>query len=373
MRLLDRYLLRELLIPLGYCLGGFLVFWISFDLISQLDEFQEKKLRALDIAEYYLVKMPDLLVVVMPVALLLALLYALTNHARHHELTAIRAAGVSMWRLSIPYLAVGFILSFVLFGVSEYWLPDGAGIAEEILNRPQGIRQNVGAGKWHQNLNFRNDQDNRFWHIAAFNSTTFEMIKPQVEWQLPDGSVRQLFARHAFWTNNTWTFFQAQEFRHFSNPETNAPMILTNEIAFVEFTETPEEIKSEIKVSSLSSISAAKKVRLTISEILDYKRLHPRMDGANRALLDTQFHARFAAPWTCLVVILIALPFGARAGRRNVFVGVAASIFIGFGYFVLQRFGMALGTGGYVPAWLGAWAPNFFFGGVGIFLTQRLR
>src|SRR4026207_26710 len=82
MRLLDRYLLRELLVPLGYCLGGFLVFWVSFDLLSQLDEFQEKKLRVLDLAEYYLVKMPDLLLIVMPVALLLALLYALTNHAR---------------------------------------------------------------------------------------------------------------------------------------------------------------------------------------------------------------------------------------------------------------------------------------------------
>src|SRR5258706_16310302 len=107
MRLLDRYLLRELLVPLGYCLCGFLIFWVFSDLFTTLGEFQKKKLLPLDIAEYYLVSTPEFLVVVVPIALLLALLYALTNHARHHEITAIRAAGVSLWRLCLPPLVVG--------------------------------------------------------------------------------------------------------------------------------------------------------------------------------------------------------------------------------------------------------------------------
>ena len=51
---------------------------------------------------YYLVKIPEILVLVLPLALLLALLYALSNHNRHHELTAIRAAGVSLWRMAAP-------------------------------------------------------------------------------------------------------------------------------------------------------------------------------------------------------------------------------------------------------------------------------
>ena len=62
MRLLDRYLLRELLLPLGYCLGGFLIFWISFDLIGRVDEFQKNHLNVADIAEYYLVKMGQLII-----------------------------------------------------------------------------------------------------------------------------------------------------------------------------------------------------------------------------------------------------------------------------------------------------------------------
>src|SRR5438552_18704524 len=135
MRLLDRYLLRELLATLGYCLGGFLVFWVFADLFANFGEFQRKKLLVHDVFEYYLVITPEFLVLIFPIALLLALLYTLTNHARHHEITAIRAAGISLWRLCLPYLLVGFGLSLLLFAVNELWAPRSAEQAERILNR----------------------------------------------------------------------------------------------------------------------------------------------------------------------------------------------------------------------------------------------
>ncbi len=135
MRLLDRYLLRELLVPLAYCLCGFLIFWISFDLLGQMDEFQMLRMRGKDVLQYYIARLPELMVLVLPVALLLALLYALTNHARHHELTAIRAAGVGIWRSSVPYLATGLLFSILVGFLSEWWAPRGAEWAERIKVR----------------------------------------------------------------------------------------------------------------------------------------------------------------------------------------------------------------------------------------------
>src|SRR5208282_5762394 len=115
MRLLDRYLFRELLAPLVYCLGGFLIFWISFDLFTNLEEFQERKLHLLDVIALEIAKTPDSMVTILPVALLLAVLYALTRHARYNEITAMRAAGVSLWRICVPYFVVGLIASVALF------------------------------------------------------------------------------------------------------------------------------------------------------------------------------------------------------------------------------------------------------------------
>src|SRR5690606_11767815 len=121
MRLLDRYLLRELLVPLGYCLGAFVLCWIAFDMFDELGDLLQYKLRAGDIVKYYLVRAPEFVALVLPFALLLALLYTLTNHARHHEVTAIRAAGVSLWRLALPYFVVGFLASILLFLLNEYF------------------------------------------------------------------------------------------------------------------------------------------------------------------------------------------------------------------------------------------------------------
>src|SRR5438034_4283920 len=135
MRLLDRYLLRELLVPLGYCLCGFLILLIFGDLFADLGDFQRKKLLFRDIAEYYLVSTPDLLVQVAPMALLLASLYALTNHSRHHEITAIRAAGIGLWRLCLPYTVVGVLLSLAMFALNELCVPIGVEKAERILVR----------------------------------------------------------------------------------------------------------------------------------------------------------------------------------------------------------------------------------------------
>ena len=369
MRLLDRYLLRELLVPLSYCLGGFLIFWVSFDLLSELSGFQEENLGVGDIATYYVLKTPELLVVVMPIALLLALLYALTNHARHNELTAMRAAGLSWGRLSLPYLGVGLAFSLLLFGLNEFCVPRGDEAAREIV-----ARRASGSGAqekhWCHNLHFRNARDGRIWNIGAFNTLTYEMRNPQVEWNLPDGAKR-LIARSAVRSNDCWVFLDVQEIVSLRGRVDEFPETQTNSLTACEFTETPEQIKSEIKIGRLSNLRTAKDVQLSVAEILHYIRLHPDLNARDQALLSTKLQERLAAPWTCLVVVLVALPFGAASARRNTFAGVASSVFICFAFFVLLRFGLALGTGGYIPSWLAAWLPNTLFASVGIWMTRR--
>src|SRR5436190_2016773 len=135
MRLLDRYLLRELLVPLGYCLGGFLVFWLAFNLFSDISELQEQRMRGIEIFQYYSLRIPEFVVIILPLALLLALLYTLTNLARHNELTAMRAAGLSMWRLCAPYFTVGLVASISLFALNEFCVPPASELADHIYYR----------------------------------------------------------------------------------------------------------------------------------------------------------------------------------------------------------------------------------------------
>ncbi|EEF61727.1 LptF/LptG family permease [Pedosphaera parvula] len=372
MRLLDRYLLRELLIPLRYCLGGFLIFWISFDLINSIHQFQEAKLHLFDVVQYYLITVPSFLVIVLPMALLLALLYTLSNHARHHEITAIRAAGISLWRICIPYVAVGLVFSAAVFAINEYWIPDSDQKAQDILdkykpNRPDGSNKDV-----YRNFGIPNGRDKRTWDIGSYNLKTEIMTDPKVSWIDTNNLPHRLIAERAERTNDVWTFYNVTEFETMPDGFMG-PTMKTNVVAHPEFSETPDQIRREIKFSKRLTSHNAKAAEVPIVDILDYLDLHPVLTKKNKWWLYTQLHGRLAAPWTCLVVVFLAIPFGAASGRRNIFVGVASSIVIVFAYYVLLKLGLALGTGGYVPAWVAGWLPDFVFGAAGIWMLLRVR
>ena len=124
MRLIDRYLIREWLFPFVYCLTGFMILWIAFDLIGELDEFKDANFTIGEIFRYYWITLPEHFFVVVPVALMLSLMYAINQHARQNEFIAIRNTGVGMLRMTMPYLLVGFLLSVGMFFSNEYWLPN---------------------------------------------------------------------------------------------------------------------------------------------------------------------------------------------------------------------------------------------------------
>jgi len=370
MRLLDRYLLRELLIPLGYCLSGFIIFFCAFDLIFNLHKFQENKMTPWDCVEYYQVTLPEVFVmIVAPVSLLLALLYAITTHARHNEFTAIRAAGVSLWRISLPYLAVGILFSGVVFYVNEFWAPQAQDKAEEIMNRRVGASQSASSQIF--DLRFYNAPENRSWYIRIYNKNTTEMRTVVVNWELPDGSLRNIYAKSGVYTNGNWLFRNVEEIDYKSKLDP-VPLCKTNATFIPPFSETPEMIKSQIKFNQIN-LKRSKKPRMSMSEISDYMRLNPKLSPGDQKVMTTQWQCRIAEPLKCLMVVLIAIPFGARSGRRNVFVGVASSIVIFFSYYILQQLSQTLGMNGKIPGFWAAWTPNMVFGMTGIILILRVR
>ncbi|MCS1411310.1 MAG: hypothetical protein M2R45_04509 [Verrucomicrobia subdivision 3 bacterium] len=375
MRLLDCYFLRELAVPLGYCLCGFLIFWLTFDLFGELEDFQKAGLAVTDIGYYYLQKLPELLVVVLPVALLLAMLYSLTNHSRHNEFIAVRTAGVSIWRFSAVYLIIGGLFSLLLFWINERWAPRDMVSIESLQARRNAALGGKDSALWIRPLLFENHNAGRLWTVDAYNWHTAEMENPRIQWKLSGEVTVRLIAESGGFTNGVWTFRNLKAF-HFDpeKPKSQSLQITNYPVQGIkEFTETPQQLRSEMRISRLSNAKLAKESRVSLREIEDYLALHPELPAADKARLDTQYHGRLAWPFTCLVVVLIAIPFGASARRRNAFVGVASSVVICFVYFILMRVGLALGTGGTVPPWFGAWLPNLLFGGGAGLMITRMR
>lgn len=375
MRLLDRYLFRELLAPLLYCLGGFLLICIFFSVTGNRAELAEKKLTAGDMFLWHLVSTPEILVEILPISLLLALLFALTTHARHHEITAIRSAGVSLWRLAVPYFAVGIFSSLLVFALNELWIPDIGEKTDAIEARHLPPKAAAEANLI-RDFGFSCSPEGtpRTWLVGTYDTATGDMTRVQLDWVRRDGTRRWLAAEAARFTNNVWTFFQVVEFRE--NPAQNihlAPTLRTNRLELSEITETPDEIHSAVKIQQRLRTKRSWSASFSLIEIRDFLRLHPRPTTAERDQIYTALHGRLAAPWCSLVVVFIALPFGAASGRRNIFAGVAASIVLFFGMIVVQKTGLAFGTAGILPPWLAGWLPILTFGTLGLWLSARVR
>jgi LPS export ABC transporter permease LptG len=369
MRLLDRYLFRELLTPLAYCLGGLVLLGNCFTLFGELEKLQENKLHFPDLLEYSVAATPQFLVMVLPITLLLALLYTLINLSRSNEITAMRAAGISLWRISAPYFAVGFAASAALFALNEFLVPRSTDWADHILARYVQRPGDAEMGKKFKGF----ASAHRQWQFGEYRVKTAEMINPIVFWKSPDGSIWQLHADSAAWTNRVWIFFNVAEYSQAGEQAPLVPSLRTNELPMPDFDETPALINSEIKVSGFLRLGGVSRANIPLKDILGYLRLHPDPPQSISDKLLTELNGRLAAPWTCLVVVFIAIPFGAMPGRRNFFFGVAGVIAISFIYFVIQRVSLTLGSVGDLPGWLAAWLPNFIFGATGLFLMARVR
>ncbi|HTV41249.1 MAG TPA: LptF/LptG family permease [Candidatus Sulfotelmatobacter sp.] len=367
MRLLDRYLFRELLMPLAVCLIGFQSLIIFITVFTDVGKIQEAKLSFGQMIAYATAASMEFLTIVIPVALLLALLTALTSHARYNELTAMRAAGISLWRICVPYFIVGLIAAGAVFALNESVVPRCTEWASRALNHESESGDTV------KSFAFTNDRARRKWVVRGdYRSGSSVVPSPWVTWNLPDGSMRSLTADRAVRTDGVWTFYNVQEFSQADAPSMSVPIMETNVLAMPEFDETPDEIAREIRIAHYFDIKS-QNATIPVKDIVGYLQWHPNVSRADRGKLLTDLQERIAMPVTCIVVALIAIPFGAAPGRRNIFVGVAGSIFICLIYFVLQRVSLAFGSSGTWPAWLGAWLPNLFFGAAGLILMMRIR
>jgi lipopolysaccharide export system permease protein len=177
MRILDKYILKELMIPLFFCIAGGLAFYVTFDLFSCMDDLQRGGGGFKVILWYNIARIPELLVLILPPALLLALLYAISNHSRNNEIVAMRAAGVGIWRICTPYIAVGIILGVCLFYLNETWVPMGARLAKDLRKGTKHKKELV-----HENVNFTNTKDGRTWNIGEYHVEDKRLVRPSVEW-----------------------------------------------------------------------------------------------------------------------------------------------------------------------------------------------
>jgi LPS export ABC transporter permease LptG len=355
MQTLDRYIFFRVLLPFIYCVVGFVSVWLVFDLSENAPAFLDNKAPLSLLVEFYVRRAPEIILMSIPIGLLLATLYTLTQMSRRNEIISMLCAGRSVVRVLMPLFVLGLILTVIATVFNYSAAPHAGAVKKEILTdlRKQGDVDRK-AVRGHL---FRNREDRRFWYVARLNPGIERLAWVQIIQEGPDGTLRRnYYAENASYDHATKTWRLERGKVVDFNPQGDVKEQRYFEVLRVRnFSETPWRISSSVLDASL----------LSVPELREYLRNNSHFTPARLAPYKTQLAYRWALPWGCFVAVLIAGPLGIVYSRR----GLMGSITLAIGLFFLLILGsslfLALGKGYRINADLAAWAPVLFFAAVG--------
>jgi lipopolysaccharide export system permease protein len=365
MKLVSRYLLRHLGRPWVYVMAGFSLVAILVDLFGNFVDFMDAGTPLADVVAYYVRLLATYWPYLLPISLLLALLYALWQLGKNAELTAMRASGLSLGQLILPYVTLGLLATAALLGINELYNPGATYRNRQFLDS-QGARRGE---QTHlaPNLAYKNPTGRRLWRINPLDprpASSYEMLGVNLTQQRPDGSDEyRLDAARARWVAGHW-WFENVETRYFDvRNDPTGPIETSPSVEMTMLSETPKDFINEIKDDNERSAY----------EILQFIESHPGISKETRNRLMVDFHYRLAAPWLCLIVILVGVPFGFQTGRRGMGLGILFALLAFFGYYVLMGLGLAFGKQQLIPPAVAGWLPNAVFFLLGLVLLRRIR
>lgn len=359
-QILDEYVLRGFATYFGLVLSTFVLLTLVFTFFELLGDIVRNRVPLVTVGEYLLNFMPSVLYVMTPLSVLIAVLVTFGLMEKANEITAMKATGISLYRIVVPVLGVGMMLAVGLFFFEQFYLPRANKRQDALWSAMKGKPPQTylrADRKWifgQQSTifyyEFFDPDRNQFGRLAIFQ------FDPQTL-----AITRRIYATRVHWEESLqgWIFEQGWE-RGFRGPAI-ASYEKFDVRTFPDITEPPSYFKKEVKQSS----------EMNYAELSGYID-DLKQSGFDVVRLRVQLHKKLAYPLITFVMAVLAIPFALAAGHRGAIAGVAMAIGIAILYWVASGFFEALGNIGLLPAALAAWSPDLLFALIGGYLIFRL-
>ena len=365
MKILARYILKEYLVPLVYCLCGFLSIYILFELFGSFSWLIEAKLPLATTVEYFCAYLAPYFEWLAPAAVMLAAMYTMWNLCRHSELIAMRANGVSFLAIASPIFAVAILIGAFVFWVNDCYVPERANWARKMKTE----KFDLAKVERSDDISYRNARDNRTWTAErALDSEGHHLVGVRVAVDRPGGGARLLniTAEKADYLDGEW-WFTGIKVQHFENggevvsptPELDSLPIRS----FAEFRERPRELMIQNRPWKYNSIRDCRR----------FLRTHPDLTERMRRKYTYDIWSKIMSPFACLVIVLFAIPAGVVSGRQSVFRGVLTTLGAFFLFYAANIAGMVAADGGWCPPIVAAVTPYVVFFAFGVRTFHRHR
>jgi len=372
-RILTVYIARE---TAGYALLGLLgvgSILLTQNLLRQLENFASAGLQRGDVLEIVLALLAMLSAYAVPVAFLFGVLVAMGRISSDSELTAMRALGVSLAQLSIPFL----ILALLVSGATAWLLaevePNARTRLREIaadiaargaLIEPGTFRRLDRRGERLLFVDDRGEDDTLRGVLISDQShggSPFTVVAERGKFRIDDDGERAHLV------------LEAGDI-HFE--PASADDTTHRRIAFSTFDYAFDV--AGVFGAGPCTVRPPEMTTKSIRSVLNHFRTHGgkppdcvRVKTAER--YEIQYHRRLALPVAPILFALLGVSLGMQRSRGARSWGMLLCIALVFSYYALLSFGTFLAEEGTVPAFVGLWLPNLIFGATAVPLLHRAR
>lgn len=358
-KLVNRYLLSHFLRILLLTLCSFIGIYLLIDFFEKIGDFLDFQASTSHYLTFFLNNIPIIISQVLPLAVLMTMVLTLGSLGRTNEITAMRACGLSLWRIIRSLMLLSLLVSCLQLVINEELVPINAQKLNYLLRiELKGkSQQALAQGKiWYRDKG-------RIVHIILADPDG-EKLQGVTIFELDQTSrlARRLTAPVVKFQEGSWLAKTAR-IRTFGSERGD---LLKSELKTdhrLQLGRSPDDFKSgQSKNNELTFRQLSRVARKIQAEGFD----------ATRYLVD--MHGRLAAPFTCLIMAFLGVPFALQRGRgSSIAVGIGLSLGIGVVYFILQSLVLAFGYSGALPPIVAAWATNVIFLLVGIWLLLNIR
>lgn len=363
--LLDDYVMREYATNFAMVLMSFSTLFLIFTFFELIGDIVRNRTPLVTVGDYLINLIPFILYNVTPLCALVAVLITFGSLSRSSELTAMKATGISLYRIVTPVLITTILIAGGLFAFDELYLPAAnrrqEALRSVIKDKPAQTFLRPDR-KWISGQAGPSGAPSRIFYYQFFdasknvfaNLTVFEFDPTTFALQ------RRIFASSAHWNDrvNQWVFENGWE-RTFQGETISSyqPFTLTT---FPEIHEQPSYFVKEDRPSQEMSYAELSRY------IADLKQ-----SGFDTKRLSVQLNRKLAYPLITLVMAMLAIPFALSMGKRGSLAGVATAIGLAIAYWVIDGLFQAMGNVATLPAILAAWTPDILFGIAGTYLLLR--
>jgi LPS export ABC transporter permease LptF/LPS export ABC transporter permease LptG len=361
LQILDIYVIRGWIFYFVILLVAFTGVYLIFDFFQVLGDIVRNQIPTRVVVDYYRFLVPQVIYMMLPLSILVATLVNFGLLTKTNQVTAIKSAGVSLYRLSIPVLCVTALLSLGMFLFADRVLPETNqrqnGLRNQIKGKPAQTFYRpdhqwiFGSSSRIYNYTFFDPDQNVFANLAVFefDPATFRMT-------------RRMYAARAFWEASIHGWILENGWSRDLNGDRVTKYTPFPVATFKELTEEPGYFKKEVKPSEQMS---ALELRSYIADL--------SQSGFDVVRLSVQFYRKFSFPLIAFVVTLIGIPFSFTMGGKGALTGIALSIGIAIVYWSISSLFEAMGNLSQLPPAMAAWSPDILFSLAGTYLLLRIK